>query len=185
MTVSSAPPTDKTPSAPEVMYCANHPTVETSLRCNNCNKPICPKCARLTETGYRCKECISGQQRVFDTSVWYDYPIAFILAGVLAYLGSLVAAWIGFFIIFVAPIIGVGIAEVVRAAIRKHRSARLYQIAAVGAALGSLVLVAGVLMRVLAFGAGYGILLQLLWLGLYAFTMTSTLYYRLRGITMK
>ena len=35
-------------------YCANHPTVETTLRCNKCGKPICAKCAIRTPTGYRC-----------------------------------------------------------------------------------------------------------------------------------
>ena len=35
-------------------YCANHPGVETSLRCNKCGKPICAKCAVRTPTGYRC-----------------------------------------------------------------------------------------------------------------------------------
>ena len=48
------------------MYCANHPTVETTLRCNRCEKPICAKCAVLTPTGYRCKECIKEQQKIFD-----------------------------------------------------------------------------------------------------------------------
>ena len=54
------------PNAP--VYCANHPGVETSLRCNKCGKPICAKCAIRTPTGYRCKECVRGQQRIFETA---------------------------------------------------------------------------------------------------------------------
>ncbi len=46
-------------------YCANHPGVETSLRCNKCGKPICAKCAVRTPTGYRCKECVRGQLKDF------------------------------------------------------------------------------------------------------------------------
>ena len=35
----------------DTLYCANHPTIATSLRCNRCNKPICHKCAVLTPVG--------------------------------------------------------------------------------------------------------------------------------------
>ena len=35
-------------SLPETkaIFCYRHPNVETSLRCNRCNKPICVKCAQ-------------------------------------------------------------------------------------------------------------------------------------------
>ena len=39
------------------LTCTFHPNVETQLRCNRCNKPICIKCAKHTPTGYRCPEC--------------------------------------------------------------------------------------------------------------------------------
>jgi hypothetical protein len=67
------------------MYCANHPNVETSLRCNKCEKPICARCAILTPTGYRCKECVRGQQKVFETAKWLDYPLIFMIVAILAY----------------------------------------------------------------------------------------------------
>jgi hypothetical protein len=89
------------------MYCANHPNVETTLRCNKCEKPICAKCAFLTPTGYRCKECIKGQQKIFETAQWLDYPIIFVVVALLAYLGSLIALRLGFFIILLAPIAAV------------------------------------------------------------------------------
>jgi len=84
----------------ETLYCANHPNVETSLRCRSCEKPICAKCAVLTPTGYKCKECVRGQQKVFNTAVWYDYVLAFVIAGVLSYIGSLITGRLGWFIIF-------------------------------------------------------------------------------------
>ena len=86
--------------SPPILYCANHPNVETSLRCNNCEKPICPKCAVLTPTGYRCKECVHNQQKIFDTAQWYDYPLAIVIGGVLAFIGSQVVSYVGFFTIF-------------------------------------------------------------------------------------
>jgi hypothetical protein len=172
---------DETPT----LYCANHPNVETSLRCNNCDKPICPRCAVLTPTGYRCKECVRSQQKTFDTAEWYDFVIAFVLAGLLAYLGSLIVFRIGFFTLFVAPIAGVIIAEIIRLAVRRRRARRLFLVAALGALLGSLPLLANlVLGGLLAGGIGY-ILFPLLWQGYYTFTVTSTLYYRMRGIQIR
>lgn len=168
----------------QTLYCANHPSVETQLRCNNCNKPICPKCAVLLPTGYRCRECVGKQQKVFDTSQWWDYPVAFIIAAILSFGGSFVAGFLGFFIIFLAPLIGMGIAEVVRLAVGRRRSPRLFLLAGIGAAVGALPLLLGAITGALA-GMGRGGLLNLLWMGLYTFTVTSTVYYRLRGIKIR
>src|SRR3990172_382923 len=94
---------------PPTLYCVNHPDVETTLRCNRCEKPICSKCAILTPTGYRCKECVRGQQKVFETAFWYDYVFGFITAAILSGLAS-VGIWLlpfQFLTIFIAPTIGV------------------------------------------------------------------------------
>ena len=64
-----------TESTTGTLYCYVHPNRETSLRCNNCNRPICASCAVRTPTGYRCRECVKGQQKTFDTSEWYDYVL--------------------------------------------------------------------------------------------------------------
>ena len=170
---------------PLTLYCANHPTTETSLRCNNCDKPICPKCAVLTPTGYRCKECVRNQQKIFDTAQWYDYPIVFIVVGILSYLGSLLASLLGFWIIFVAAIIGVGISEAVRLFIKNRRAKRLFQLAAAAAIIGSLPLLLRQVYFLLFASGLFGGLLGLLWQGFYTFTITSTIYYRLRGIQIK
>ena len=37
--------------------CADHPNVETRLRCSRCGKPICPQCAVRTPVGMRCPDC--------------------------------------------------------------------------------------------------------------------------------
>jgi hypothetical protein len=156
------------------MYCANHPNVETTLRCNKCEKPICAKCAILTPTGYRCKECVKGQQKVFETSVWMDYPLMFSTVAILAYLGSLVAFRLGFFIILLAPIAGGVIAEVARFATHRRRSRNLFILAAIAA-------IAGCLPLGLAFIFNFS-LLGLIWHAAYAVLMTSALYTRLAGI---
>jgi hypothetical protein len=164
--------------APPKMYCANHPNIKTSLRCNKCEKPICAKCAVLTPTGYRCRECLKGQQKIFDTATWLDYPLILIVTAVLAYLGSLIAVRLGFFVILLAPIAGGVIAEIDRLVTRRRRSKRLYLLAVVGAIVGCLPLALGSLLQYNL----QAILFELIWQLVYAVLMTSTLYTRLAGI---
>lgn len=181
-----------TDPSPEVLTCANHPDRETSLRCNRCEKPICPNCAVLTPTGYRCKECVRGQQKVFDTAVWYDYPLAFISAFLLSILGSYISRFFGFFTIILAPIVGMLIAEAVRSVIRKRRSKWLFITATAGTALGglSLMLLPITFLLLSLFGGGSisslgGTGLSLIWQIIYLFLVTSTMYYRLSGISIR
>jgi len=167
---------------PSPLYCANHPNVETGLRCNNCSKPICPKCAVLTPTGYRCRECLRSQQKVFETTVWYDYPLALGIAAILAFLGSLLASIMGFFTLFIAPIAGVIIAEATRWVIRRRRSERLFRFSAAAAAIGGFPLVLMLLISLLQGVGLMNIIWSLIWQIVYTVTVTSTLYYRLKGI---
>lgn len=159
---------------PATMYCANHPHVITTLRCNNCEKPICAKCAVLTPTGYRCKDCVRGQQKVFETAMWIDYPLIFVTVSVLAYLGNLLSLRIGFFIILLAPVAGGVIAEIARFVTKRRRSKRLYLIATAGAVVGCIPLTVQLLFHVNIFGIIYQ--------ALYAFLMISAFYTRLVGI---
>jgi len=39
------------------MKCAEHPDIETDLRCGRCERPICPECMVHTPVGIRCREC--------------------------------------------------------------------------------------------------------------------------------
>ena len=168
--------------SPPTIYCANHPSVETTLRCNKCEKPICAKCAVLTPTGYRCRECVKEQQKIFETALWYDYPVIFIVVAILSYLGSLLGGWLsirfGFYIIilalFLAPAAGGLIAEIARRATSKRRSKRLFLLAAIAAIIGCL----PVSLQLLQYFYLYGFIFQVM----YAILMTSTLYYRLAGI---
>jgi hypothetical protein len=157
------------------LVCYNHPDRETMLRCNRCTS-----CAVLTPTGYRCKECVRGQQKIFDTAQWYDYPLAFVVAGVLSFLGSFAASFLGFFTLFIAPVVGVILAEAVRWVVGRRRSKRLYQVAIAGALP---LLLMGLIP--LFFGSGIGSLLSLLWPGAYVFLVISTAYYRLSGIQIR
>ncbi len=168
------------------LTCANHPGRETMLRCNRCEKPICAQCAVLTPTGYRCKECLKTQQKAFDTAQWFDYPLAFITAGLIAFFGSFIIPFVGFFTILIAPIVGVLISEAVRLVIRKRRSRLLFQVAAAGAVAGALLpLLPTLIVILLTGGGGFSSLWGLLWRGLYIFLVASSLYYRLIGIQIR
>ncbi len=165
-------------------YCANHPTVETVLRCRTCDKYICVKCAVRTPTGYRCKECVRDQQKIFDTAQWYDYLLGFILAGVLSGLASFlivfIAEFIGFFAFFIvfaaAPAAGGLIAEAMRRVTGRRRAKGLFLTIIIGAALGALPLL---LIQIFMFDI-FGIIFQ----GIYLFTALPTIYYRLSGIQL-
>ena len=156
------------------LYCANHPDRATMLRCNRCEKPICTSCAVQTPTGYRCRECVRSQQKVFDTAITSDYVLAVLIAGILAFIGSYLVTYIGFFTLLLAPIFGTLIAEAVRRAVNKRRSKQLFMAATAAAVLGSLPILLLVLLGSRFF--------SILWQGLYTFLMASTLYYRLSGI---
>ena len=168
----------------DILYCANHPHTETYLKCNRCDKPICPKCAVSTDTGYRCRECVRGQQKIYNTTEWYDYITSFIIASILAFIGSRLVPIVGFFTIFLAPIAGIVIAEAVRFAVRRRRSPRLFKVTAVAIVLGGLPALLIYLLTVIPYlsQGGFGFLFDGIWLGLYLFLATSTAYYRLSGI---
>jgi hypothetical protein len=172
------------------LYCVNHPQTETGLRCNRCERPICTRCAVLTPTGYRCKDCVRGLQKTYETAAWWDYPLAFVIAGALSFFGSLIVARLGFFTILLSPVAGMIIAEAVRAAVRKRRSRALFRVATVATALGSLVIIAqqAVILLLLS-SSGQDVevvyLLSLIWPALYTFIVSSTVFYRLSGIQLK
>ena len=170
---------------PPTLVCANHPNVETTLRCNRCEKPICSKCAVLTPTGYRCKECVRGEQKRFENAEWYDYILIFVVVGGLSYLGSLLVTLIGFFTIFLAPGAGLVMAEAARRVTGRRRAKRLFQLAAIAAVVGALPLVLRELVYLLLPGNFAFNLLRLVWLGVYLFIVPSTIYARLRGIAIR
>jgi hypothetical protein len=165
------------------LYCYVHPTRETSLRCNNCERPICAQCAVRTPTGYRCKECVRNRQKTFDTSEWYDYisgfVVAAILSGIAAFLVTLIGGigFIGWFLIAAgAPTAGVIISEGVRTVTRKRRSRSLFVTVAIGVVLGAL----PVVLFQLVTGNMFGILFQVIYLVI----VVPLVYTRLSGIQL-
>ena len=172
-------------------FCYRHPAVETRLRCNRCGKPICPRCARRTATGYRCPDCIKELQRVFVTAKWYDYLTGFGTAVFLSWLASLlfglVSGFTGFFLLFFIVAIGAGagslIAEAVRYVVGKRRARSLFITAAAGVVVGGVLANVGQLLAMFLTG-DLTYLLSLLWPAAFIFLAASTTYMRLSGIQL-
>lgn len=174
-------------SSTEATFCYKHPDRETALRCNNCDRHICASCAVHTPTGYKCKECIRERNRNFNQAYsnanWYDFLLGPLVAGVLGYLGALIASRIGFFILFLGPFAGIYIARAVQWAVRRRRS-KVLPIAAAGA-----VVVGGLLTQIISLYDFFttwqiGYLTYLLWPGIFIFLAASTTYMRLAGIQL-
>ena len=164
---------------PTPIYCANHPGVETSLRCYRCGKPICARCANRTPTGYLCPECVRGQRKTFETAVGSDCVLGGITAGVLGFVASLVTGlgFIGWILVFVgASSAGVMIAEAVRYVTRKHRSRPLFITVAAAVAVGALPVI---LFQVFSLS-----FFSLIFQGIFLFIAIPIVYTRLSGIQL-
>lgn len=113
-------------------FCVNHPSVETSLRCNRCGDPICARCAVRTPVGYRCKNCIKQQQAVFYTGLPVDYIIAAVVSLPAAAAGAYITSFLGFsflglfFALFISPAAGALVADLAWRAVGRRRSRYLW-----------------------------------------------------------
>jgi hypothetical protein len=134
------PPADEVPLDNGVLYCVNHPNVETMLRCNRCGRPVCTRCVTQTPVGYRCKQCVGQQQAIYFTGGILDYVlgggIALILGGLSSFLVTLTGLW--FIALILGPTLGVGVAEAVRFAVRRRRSRYLWAVVAGAMVVGAL-----------------------------------------------
>lgn len=169
-------------------YCEVHPDRETSLRCNKCGRLMCTECAVLTPVGYRCRECVRGQQQRFLKASPADNTIVFavaaVAAGVVVGLAKLLPIPLIFLILLGIPAGGL-VAELAMRAVGRRRSRYIGEIAAAGAVLGAL---AGILIAIVAATGGRIPPLQLLleaairdWTSLiFALMVVGAVYVRLR-----
>src|SRR5690606_4598084 len=51
----------------DVLPCAVHPNIETSLRCDKCGRLMCHRCVVRRPAGYRPGECVRGQLKAFPS----------------------------------------------------------------------------------------------------------------------
>ncbi|SNT61749.1 Membrane associated serine protease, rhomboid family [Streptosporangium subroseum] len=94
--------TTQPPSEPEtaaVPTCYRHPGRETYVRCQRCNRPICPDCMRDASVGFQCPECVAeGNKTVRQAQATFGgravtvprVTWTLIVINVLAYLAEIV-----------------------------------------------------------------------------------------------
>lgn len=178
-TAVSPPPAPST----EALVCYRHPSTETSLRCNRCDKPICIKCANRTSVGYRCPDCLYELEEKYYTGKTSDYFIALAVSAPLSLaVGFLLVAlynlmglnFLSIILIFFAGgSIGTLIARLTFRAIGRRRSRYLAEMVAATVAIGALAPAVGLFLLsfnpfVLALPA------------LYALIATGAAYYQIR-----
>jgi MFS family permease len=164
------------------LYCVNHPKVETMLRCNRCGNPICPKCAVRTPVGFRCKQCIKGQQAAFYSATPLDYVIAVVIGLVASTIAAFIIGAVGlFFTFFLAPVAGGAIAEVVRWATGRRRGRWMWLVVSACIVVGALIPAFGPMLAFLLLPeARMASLTALLTRGLYVVLAIGVVYARLR-----
>ncbi len=127
------------------MRCAAHPGVETSLRCNKCGKPICPRCMVQTPVGARCPDCA----RLYKLPT-YRVSARYYLRGAGTALGMAVVSgviWgvVGgllpffYFNLLLGPGVGFAIGEVISISVNRKRGKGLAAIAGVAVVISYLV----------------------------------------------
>ncbi len=71
-------------TAPAPVMCAQHPNVETELRCGRCERPICVRCMVHTPGGIRCRDCAQLRRPVMYELAPSHYLRAVATAAVMA-----------------------------------------------------------------------------------------------------
>ena len=154
-----------------ILYCANHPNRETSLRCNRCNKPICSSCANRTPVGYRCPECIREHEDKFFSATVLDYVVVVIVALPLSLIAGWIATFLGIFSIFLGAAAGSLIGRLAFRAAGRRRGRWMPQLIGV-------IVVIGAVIAWFIFSGRFGF--QLIWTGIYIVAASGAAYYQMR-----
>lgn len=124
----------------DTFACYRHPDRQTSLRCSNCERPICTDCAVTAAVGMKCAECGRLPRTALATVPRGKLLTATAAGSVAGVVGAVVyeafRANVGFLSLLFAYLIGMAVGEVVRRAAGGFRDGKLARIAAACAFVG-------------------------------------------------
>ncbi len=69
--------TDPSPTSPQTTTCYRHPDRDAGVRCQRCDRHICPSCMNTASVGFHCPECAkTGRQKVHTgSSLFHGRPV--------------------------------------------------------------------------------------------------------------
>jgi tetratricopeptide (TPR) repeat protein len=162
----------------EIRYvCYRHPDRETSLRCYNCDRPICTEDANLTPVGYLCPICHREKEDVFFSAGKLNYISGALVALILGLIGGYIALFLGFWTIFLAAAAGALIGRLAFRASGRNRGRYLPHVVAAMVVIGALIPAFPLILSVLF---GPASLFQLLGPGIYLFLAPSTAFWQVK-----
>lgn len=180
----SEPDEGHEPAAYELV-CYRHPDRSTSLRCYNCDRPICISCANKTPVGYICPECQREAEDAFFNSKPLDYLIAVLVSLPISLLaGYLMVNFFSrgflFFILifFISGAVGSFIGRITKRAIGGRRGRYLPGLVVAMMILGVAIPALPILFAILT--GNLGGVLALLGPGIYLFVGASAAYWQMR-----
>lgn len=182
-----APQESAVPATPELEFdlvCYRHPDRSTSLRCYNCQKPICIDCAKKTPVGYICPDCLREAEDAFYNNKPTDYLIAALVSFPISLLAGfiLINFQLGFFfyiiLFLVSGAIGGFIGRITKRAIGYRRGRYLPGLVVAMMILGVLIPALPILLATLS--GNVGALTILIGPGIYLFVASSAAYWQMR-----
>ena len=167
------------------LACYRHPDRSTSLRCYNCDRPICISCANKTPVGYICPEC----QREAEDAFFNNKPLDYLIAVLVSLPISLLAGYlmVNFFsggflffilIFFISGAVGSFIGRITKRAIGGRRGRYLPGLVVAMMIVGVAIPALPILFAILT--GSLGGLLALLGPGIYLFVGASAAYWQMR-----
>jgi hypothetical protein len=81
---------------------------------------------------------LRGQQKAFDTARQIDYPLAAVLSAIGVGVAMYLLGFLGWWGLFIAPVVGGGLADIIRRVVGRRRSRSMPRVAVIGGAIGTL-----------------------------------------------
>ena len=103
-----------------------------------------------TPVGYRCVDCVRGQQAVFETAQTLDLALAAGVGALGVGVATYLLGFLGIWGLLLAPVLGAMLAGIIRVVVRRRRSRNLPRAAGLGGIVGIVVNVGLALFEILS-----------------------------------